>query len=130
MIYYRSLGHEKGDSQFEQHRETFITEEDFREIAEANMNTIRISVGYWITGFNNQSGGDPDGWRVYTSGAINYLDRAIRDWAPKYNILVLVSFQAAKGSQNGADHSSPSDPGNSHWSAYPENVRNTLDAVE
>ncbi|CAF4547333.1 unnamed protein product, partial [Rotaria socialis] len=88
----------------------YITEEDFRDIAAANMNTVRIPVGYWIIDFDNQPGGDPEGWKVY---------------AP-----VLVSFHAANGSQNGNDHSSPADPGNSHWSAYSENVENALDAVE
>lgn len=123
-------GHNQGDSQFKQHRDTFITEQDFREIANARMNTVRIPVGYWITGFDNQPGGDPDGWKVYAPGGINYLDRAIREWAPKYGILVIISLHAAKGSQNGNDHSSPQNPGNSYWSGYQENVRNTLDAVE
>ncbi|CAF1627332.1 unnamed protein product, partial [Adineta ricciae] len=81
------LGHAKGDSQFNQHRDTYITEEDFRDIAKAKMNTVRIPVGYWITGFDNQPGGDPDGWKVYAPGAINYLDRAIREWAPRNDIL-------------------------------------------
>jgi glucan 1,3-beta-glucosidase len=94
------------------------------------MNTVRIPVGYWITGFDKQPGGDPNGWKVYAPGAVNYLDRAIREWAPRNNILVLISMHAAKGSQNGNDNSSPSDPGKQHWSQYPENVRNTLDAVE
>ncbi|CAF0944318.1 unnamed protein product [Adineta ricciae] len=126
----KHLGHAKGDVQFKAHRDTYITEQDFREIAAAKMNTVRIPVGYWITGFDNQPGGDPEGWKVYAPDGINYLDRAIREWAPKYNLLVLISLHAAKGSQNGNDHSSPADPGNSHWSQYPENVRNTLDAVE
>jgi glucan 1,3-beta-glucosidase len=124
------LGHPKGDNQFKQHRDNFITEQDFREIAAAKMNTVRIPIGYWITGFDNQPGGDPNGWKVYAPGGINYLDRAIREWAPRHGLVVLISLHAAKGSQNGNDHSSPSDPGNSHWSQYPENVRNTLDAVE
>ncbi|CAF4317441.1 unnamed protein product [Rotaria socialis] len=50
----------------------YITEEDFRDIAAANMNTVRIPVGYWIIGFDNQPGGDPDGWKVYAPGAVNY----------------------------------------------------------
>ena len=29
------------------------------------MNTVRIPVGYWITGFDNSGGGDPNGWKVY-----------------------------------------------------------------
>jgi len=94
------------------------------------MNTVRIPVGYWITGFDHYPGGDPNGWKVYAPGAINYLDRAIRDWAPKYNITVLVDLHAAKGSQNGDQTSSPENLGYSYWSEYPENVLNTLDAVE
>ena len=123
-------GHEKGDGQFKQHRDTFITEQDFRDIAAAKMNTVRIPVGYWITGFDRSGGGDPNGWQVYAPDAIDYLDRSIREWAPQNNLLVLISFHAAKGSQNGNDHSSPSDPGKSHWGHYPENIQNTLDAVE
>jgi glucan 1,3-beta-glucosidase len=124
------LGHDRGDNQFKKHRDIFITEQDFRDIAAAKLNTVRIPVGYWITGFDNQPGGDPDGWKVYAAGAINYLDRAIREWAIKYNLLVLISMHAAKGSQSGNDHSSPQNPGHAYWSQYPENVRNTLDVVE
>ncbi|CAF2062943.1 unnamed protein product [Rotaria magnacalcarata] len=107
FIVYKCVGHDKCDIQFEQHRDTCITEEDFRDIAAANMNTVRIPVGYWIINFDNQSGGDPEGWKVYAPGTINYIDRAIREWAHKYNLLVLVSFHAAK-----------------------ENAENALDAVE
>ncbi|CAF3109376.1 unnamed protein product [Rotaria sp. Silwood2] len=124
------LGHAKGDNQFKQHRDSFITEQDFRDISAAKMNTVRIPVGYWITGFDHSGGGDPNGWQVFAPNAINYLDRAIREWAPRYNLVVLISFHAAKGSQNGMDHSAASDPGKSHWGNYPENVQNTLDAVE
>jgi glucan 1,3-beta-glucosidase len=94
------------------------------------LNTVRIPVGYWITGFDNSGGGDPDGWKVYAPGAINYLDKAIREWAPRNNLLVLISFHAAKGSQNGADHSAPKNHDKAYWSSYPENVNNALDAVE
>jgi glucan 1,3-beta-glucosidase len=94
------------------------------------MNTVRIPVGYWITGFDKSGGGDPNGWQVYAPNAIDYLDRSIREWAPRNNLLVLISFHGAKGSQNGNDHSSPSDPGKSHWGHYSENIENTLDAVE
>ena len=122
------LGHEKGDSQFDRHRSTFITEQDFKDIAAIGLNTVRIPVGYWITGFDN-SGGSED-WKIYAPGAINYLDKAVREWAPNNNILVFISMHAAKGSQNGIVHSSPSNPGHAYWSSYKENVDNTLDVVE
>ncbi|CAF1508827.1 unnamed protein product [Rotaria sordida] len=124
------LGHSKGDYQFQKHRDSFITEQDFHDIAAARLNTVRIPVGYWITGFDNSGGGDPNAWQIFAPNAISYLDRAIREWAPRYNLLVLISFHAAKGSQSGQDHSAPENPGNSYWGLYPENVKNTLDTVE
>ena len=42
----------------------------------------------------------------------------------------MISIHAAKGSQNGNDHSAPSTPGTSYWSAYPENVQNTVDLAK
>jgi glucan 1,3-beta-glucosidase len=124
------LGHEKGDPQFDEHRRTFITEQDFKEISEAGMNTVRLPVGYWIVGFDHTWGSDVDSWKVYAPGGLNYLDKAIREWGPAHNILVLISFHAAKGSQNGNDNSSPEVPGEADWFGYKENVNNSLDAVE
>lgn len=129
-FFFFRIGHGKGDSQFKQHRDSYITEQDFRDISAAKINTVRIPVGYWITGFDNSGGGDPNAWQVFAPDAISYLDQAIQEWAPRYNLVVLISFHAAKGSQNGMDHSAASDPGQSHWGSYPENVLNTLDAVE
>lgn len=57
------------------------------------------------------------------------MDRLIYDWAVKYNVAVLVDIHAAKGSQNGMDHSSPTVPGTSYWSDYPENIENTIDVA-
>ena len=50
--------------------------------------------------------------------AISYLDRAIREWVPRNNLVVLLSFHAAKRSQNGMDHSAPSDPGKSYYGDF------------
>lgn len=114
---------------FKAHRDRFITERDIREIARARLNTVRVSVGYWIVGFDNHDPSNKKAWQVYASGGLDYLDRLIRDWAKKYNVAVLISMHAAKGSQNGADHSAPEVGGQSNWSAYPENVASTLEAV-
>jgi len=35
---------------------------------------------------------------MFAPGAIKYLDTLIKDWANKYNIAVLISVHAAKGS--------------------------------
>ncbi|KAF1778034.1 Glycoside hydrolase, family 5, conserved site [Phytophthora cactorum] len=49
--------------------------------------------------------------------------------AKKHNVAVLISLHAAKGSQNGADHSSPASPGHPLWSQYSENVANTIEVA-
>jgi len=58
-----------------------------------------------------------------------YLDRLINEWAVKYNVAVLVDIHAAKGSQNGNDHSAPTNPGNIYWDSYQENIDNTVEVA-
>ncbi|GMF24835.1 unnamed protein product [Phytophthora lilii] len=113
-------------SNLDYHHSTFITESDIADIAAAGLNTVRVPVGYWIVGFDHDDPSGQAAWEHYTNGTLKYLDALITDWAKKHNIAVLISLHAAKGSQNGADHSSPCDPGKSHWSAYDENVANTV----
>ncbi|KAF1315148.1 Glucan 1,3-beta-glucosidase, partial [Globisporangium splendens] len=113
-------------AKLETHHATFITEADIAAIAAAGFNTVRVPIGYWIVGFDIN---DPSGkaeWNVYTKGTLKYLDSLIWTWAKNYNVAVLIDIHAAKGSQNGNDHSSPPTPGASYWSGYQENVQNTI----
>lgn len=122
----KSADQEATRALFGKHHDTFITESDIQEIAAAGLNTVRVPVGYWIAGFDDN---DPTGkaeWKVFTPGTLKYLDMLIQIWAKKYNVAVMISIHAAKGSQNGADHSSPSVHGQPLWSALPDNVRQTL----
>ena len=48
------------------------------------------------------------------------------DWAKKHNVAVLLSVHAAKGSQNGADYSSPKVYGTYFWASFAENVNNII----
>ncbi|EGZ11306.1 hypothetical protein PHYSODRAFT_519365 [Phytophthora sojae] len=116
-------------SHLEYHHSTFINESDIAEIAAVGINTVRVPVGYWIVGFDDY---DPSGkaeWKVYTNGTLKYLDALVTDWAKKYNVAVLLSVHAAKGSQNGADNSSPTVYGSEFWGSYAENVNNTIAMV-
>ncbi|KAG5641066.1 hypothetical protein DXG03_006270 [Asterophora parasitica] len=74
------------------HWDTFITENDFRDIAAAGLNHVRIPIGFWAYEVN---GGEP-----YIQGQLPYLQKAI-DWAGKYGIKVIVDLHGAPGSQNG-----------------------------
>ncbi|KAL4094912.1 hypothetical protein PRIC1_010563 [Phytophthora ramorum] len=117
-------------SHLEYHHSTFINESDIAEIAAVGINTVRVPIGYWIVGFDHN---DPSGkaeWEVYTNGTLKYLDALVTDWAKKYNVAVLLSIHAAKGSQNGADNSSPSVYGSELWGSFAENVNNTISMVE
>ena len=58
------------------------------------------------------------------------MDKVIRQWAPRHNILVTLSLHGGKGSQNGQDHSGPENPGHAYWDQYVEYRNATLDAVE
>ena len=116
-------------SKLSDHHANFITETDIQQIAAAGLNTVRVPVGFWITGYDKHDAASQREWEVYAKGTITYLDLLIRDWAQNHNVAVLVSLHAAKGSQNGADHSSPPSPGHAFWSQYTENVANTIEVA-
>ncbi|KAG7386055.1 hypothetical protein PHYPSEUDO_000723 [Phytophthora pseudosyringae] len=111
------------------HHASFISEDDIAQIAAAGLNTVRVPLGFWILGYDHHDPSHQNEWEAYTRGTLVYLDQLIRHWAKEHNVAVLVSLHAAKGSQNGADHSSPASPGHPFWSQYPENVANTIEVA-
>ncbi len=82
-----------GHERIERHRQTWISEADFRWIAEYGFDAVRIPVGFWTL---KQS--------APYLGAARHLQNAF-DWAQKYDLKILLDLHAAQGSQNGWDHS-------------------------
>lgn len=82
-----------GRERIELHRQTWITEADFRWIAEYGLDAVRIPVGFWTL----------QETKPYV-GAARHLQNAF-DWAHKYDLKILLDLHAAQGSQNGWDHS-------------------------
>ena len=87
----------------ERHWDSFITEDDFAWLSGIGINTVRLPIGYWHVGT------DQDEWnmgtayeplRTHYAGAWPRILRAV-NWASKHNIGVLVDLHAAPGSQNG-----------------------------
>lgn len=74
------------------HRDTFITFDDFKWIAEHGINTVRIPIPHWIFG---------DVKPYY--GCIKYLDKAM-EWAEMIGLNVLIDLHTAPGCQNGFDN--------------------------
>ncbi|OAX38913.1 glycoside hydrolase family 5 protein [Rhizopogon vinicolor AM-OR11-026] len=86
-----------GLQQLETHYETFITEQDFAEIAGAGLNFVRIPLPYWAI---ETRSGEP----FLAKTAWKYFLMAIQ-WARKYGIRINLDFHALPGSQNGWNHS-------------------------
>ncbi|KAJ5713791.1 CAZyme family GH5 [Penicillium malachiteum] len=90
------LGADECRSVLSQHWSSFITQDDFNQIAATGMNHVRIPVGYWAL---EHLDGDP-----YVDGQLPYLDSAIT-WARAAGLKVMVDLHGAPGSQNGFDNS-------------------------
>ncbi|KDR81484.1 hypothetical protein GALMADRAFT_239455 [Galerina marginata CBS 339.88] len=86
-----------GIQQLENHYKTFITEQDFAEVAGAGLNFIRIPVGYWAIEVR-------DGEPFLPKVSWTYFLKAIR-WARKYGLRINLDLHALPGSQNGWNHS-------------------------
>ncbi|PPQ78746.1 hypothetical protein CVT25_010749 [Psilocybe cyanescens] len=87
-------------SKMEEHYKTFITEQDFAQIAGAGLNWVRIPIGFWaIETINDEP------FLVGTSWT--YFLKAVQ-WARKYGIRIYLDLHALPGSQNGWNHSGKS----------------------
>ncbi|KAI8053165.1 glycoside hydrolase superfamily [Gilbertella persicaria] len=97
-----ALGPEEAKRQLTHHYDTFITEADFKKIAEMGFNHVRIPTGHWAIKVME---GEP--FVPYVSW--QYLLKGIQ-WARKYGLRVMVELHTAPGSQNGWNHSGKSGP--------------------
>ena len=99
-----------------EHRDTFITEQDFAFIKEQGIWLLRIPVPYFIFGdqppFN---------------GCVEYLDKAF-DWAEKYGLQILIDLHTVPGSQNGYDNGGLT--GVCKWCKNPDEVEFALTVLE
>ncbi|KAL5490260.1 hypothetical protein ACEPAI_5093 [Sanghuangporus weigelae] len=86
-----------GINQLEDHYKTFITEQDFVEIAAAGLNFVRIPLPYWAI---ETRGDEP----FLEKTCWTYFLKAI-EWARKYGIRINLDLHALPGSQNGWNHS-------------------------
>ncbi|KAG9402841.1 hypothetical protein AC1031_006383 [Aphanomyces cochlioides] len=68
-------------------RDSNNIENDIRQISLANLNTVRVPVGFWIQGCDHLAAGVlKDHCNRYAKGGLDYLDKLIRDWAWKHNV--------------------------------------------
>ncbi|KAJ7184284.1 exo-beta-1,3-glucanase [Mycena filopes] len=86
-----------GINQLEDHYKTFITEQDFMQIAAAGLNFVRIPIGYWAIEVL-------DGESFLPKTSWTYFLQAV-EWARKYGLRINLDLHALPGSQNGWNHS-------------------------
>ncbi|KAG9030727.1 hypothetical protein FS837_003191 [Tulasnella sp. UAMH 9824] len=89
-----------GLNQLEKHYDTFITEEDFAQIAAAGLNWIRLPIPYWAI---EKYPGEPFLEKV----AWKYVLKAFK-WARKYGLRINLGLQTIPGSPNGYNNSGKS----------------------
>jgi glucan 1,3-beta-glucosidase len=79
----QALGSDAAQSLLSQHWNSFITADDFHQMAAAGLNHVRIPVGYWAV---VPQPGDP-----YVQGQLDVLDQAI-NWARDACLKVIVDL--------------------------------------
>lgn len=92
----RAIGREvaeQASDRLRKHRNTFITEEDFKWIAENGFDFVRLPVGYWL--FEKAES--------FIEGE-DFVKSVFR-WAHAHGLKVILDFHGLQGSQNGQDHS-------------------------
>ncbi|XP_074308493.1 putative glucan 1,3-beta-glucosidase A isoform X2 [Silene latifolia] len=114
-------GHAKAKQVLEEHRNSFITIDDFYFISKHGINTVRIPVGWWIAF-------DPDPPAPFIGGTLAALDNAF-SWAQTYNIKCIIDLHAAPGSQNGMEHSASRD-GSIDWPTSQEYINKSLHVID
>ncbi|KAJ7238808.1 glycoside hydrolase superfamily [Mycena haematopus] len=86
-----------GQAALEDHYKTFITEQDFMQIAAAGLNFVRIPIAYWAIEVLEGEG-------FLGNVSWTYFLKAIQ-WARKYGLRINVDLHCLPGSQNGWNHS-------------------------
>lgn len=110
------LGHEQASERLKVHRDEFITERDFENIAMKGFNAVRIPVPFFLF--------EDVGPYIH---CCEYLDKAF-DWAEKYGLKILVDLHTAPGGHNGTDNSGIC--GICTWSVKREYVDYTISVLE
>jgi glucan 1,3-beta-glucosidase len=106
----------RAKSRLDRHRETFITEDDFRWIKNCGLNAVRLPVGYWAL----------EAAKPFVECS-QFIDFAF-DQCEKNGLKLLLDLHGAPGSQNGWDHSGRS--GAINWPKDPQNIQETLRVIE
>ncbi|TRM64212.1 glycoside hydrolase family 5 protein [Schizophyllum amplum] len=120
------MDEDEARSMLKDHWSTWITEQDFIDIAAAGLTHVRIPLGYWSVPVTSADTNYSTSVSPYLDGAWPYLLQGL-NWARAHGVRVIVDVHGAPGSQNGYDNSGQR-TGNPEF-ANNDNVQRTLDLV-
>lgn len=112
----RKLPHDEFARLLKEHRDTYITEDDFSYVASLGLGYVRLPVPYFVFGD-----------RPPFVGCIEYVDKAM-DWAEKHGVKILLDLHTVPHSQNGYDNGGIT--GVCKWCKYPDEVEFALTVLE
>jgi glucan 1,3-beta-glucosidase len=107
---------DQAKARLDEHRETFITAEDFQWIKKCGLNAVRLPVGYWAL----------EAPKPFVESS-HFIDFALEQ-AQQNGLKLLLDLHGAPGSQNGWDHSGRG--GEIGWHKDPNNIKETLRVLE
>ena len=102
--------------------DSWLTEQDFKEIAAAGFNSVRLPLGYWNVMKDPHNAYAPADY-IQSRDKVDWVFKM----ATKYELLVLLDMHGAPGSQNGQDHSGCNKA--TEWD-LPENQKLSREAIE
>lgn len=112
-------GKKKAQQVLKQHWSSFYAASDFKAMAAAGLNHVRIPVGFWIL--------DIKGSEPYVNGQMPYLQSAVM-WAKANGLSVIIDLHGAAGSQNGYDNSGRRTM-NFVWAQKQTNIQRTINVL-
>jgi hypothetical protein len=91
-----SIGQQEAITFFENHWDTYITEEEIQQIAAYGLNTVRIPLGYWmLESLIDQSCKHGE---YFLTGGFKYLERLV-GWASDAGLYILLELHGAPDAQ-------------------------------
>ena len=103
------------------HYETFVSEDDFRRMAQIGLNAVRLPVPWYAFGSQESDAS-------YIS-VVDYIDRAI-EWAAKYDIRVLLDLATVPGGQGDSNDSPATPEAVAEWHSSTNGRHVALDVLE
>ncbi|CAD1812556.1 Cellulase (glycosyl hydrolase 5) family protein [Candida parapsilosis] len=103
-------------AKFENHWNSYVTDDDWKWLADHQVNSIRLPIGYWdVDGGNFTSGFKFEKYKAVYANAWSIIKKKYIEPALKHQISVLVDIHGLPGGANDSGHSGESGCNGGFW---------------